>query len=77
MDLRKLVACPLDGQIQVLSDEDNEMFLQNKKTPWSESASELYRPSNRRLSTFADRGSHVVSVTDSYGRILGFLDKSR
>jgi hypothetical protein len=35
-----------------------------KKTPWSESASELYRPSDRRLSakwlpTFADRGCHV------------------
>jgi hypothetical protein len=26
---------------------------------------------------FADRGCHVVSVTDPYGRILGFLDKSR
>jgi hypothetical protein len=53
-----------------------------KKTPWSESASELYRPSDRRLSakrlpTFADRGCHVVSVTDPYGRILDFLDRSR
>jgi hypothetical protein len=26
---------------------------------------------------FADRGCHVVSVTDIYGRILGFLDRSR
>jgi hypothetical protein len=25
----------------------------------------------------ADRGSHVVSVTGPYGRILGFLDRSR
>jgi hypothetical protein len=53
-----------------------------KQTPWSESASELYRPSDCRLSakwlpTFADRGCHVVSVTDSHGRILGFLDRSR
>jgi hypothetical protein len=53
-----------------------------KKTTWSESASELYRPSNRRLSakwlpTFADKGCHVVSVTNPYGRILGFLDRSR
>jgi hypothetical protein len=23
--------------------------------------------------TFADRGCHVVSMTDPYGRILGFL----
>jgi CBS-domain-containing membrane protein len=27
--------------------------------------------------TFADRRWHVVSVTDPYGRILGFLDRSR
>jgi hypothetical protein len=26
---------------------------------------------------FADRGCHVVIVTDPYGRILGFLDRSR
>jgi hypothetical protein len=53
-----------------------------KKTPWSESASEPYRPSDLRLSakwlpTFADRGCYMVSVTDPYGRILGFLDRSR
>jgi hypothetical protein len=50
-------------------------------TPWPESASELYRPSDRRLSaklvpTFADIGCHVVRVTDLYGRILGFLDRN-
>jgi hypothetical protein len=37
---------------------------------------------NRRLSaklvpTSADRGCHVVNVTDLYDRILGFLDRSR
>jgi hypothetical protein len=36
-----------------------------KKTPWSDSASELYRPSDRRLSaklvlTFLDRGVELV-----------------
>jgi hypothetical protein len=45
-------------------------------------ASELYRPSDHCLlaklvRTFADRGCHVVGVTDTYGRILGFLDRSR
>jgi hypothetical protein len=60
----------------------NSCYKTNKQTPWSESASELYRPSDHRLSakwlpTFADEGCHVVSVTNSYGRILGFLDKSR
>jgi hypothetical protein len=54
----------------------------NKQTPWSESATELHRPRDRRLSTkwlptFADRGYHVVSVTDPYTHFLGFLDRSR
>jgi hypothetical protein len=53
-----------------------------KQTPWSESASELYRPSDRRLSakrlpTFAVKGCHVVSVMDPFGRILCFLGRSR
>jgi CBS-domain-containing membrane protein len=56
-------------------------MITNKQTPWSESMSELYRPSDRNLSeklvpTSADRGCHVVSVTDPYGRIVGFLDQS-
>jgi hypothetical protein len=46
------------------------------------SAGELYRPSDCRLSAklvpnFADRGCCVVSRTDPYGLILGFLDRSR
>jgi hypothetical protein len=56
--------------------------LRIKKTPWSEPASELYRPSDLHLlaklvPTFADGGCHVVSVTDPNGRILGFIDRSR
>jgi hypothetical protein len=49
-----------------------------EQTPWPESASELYKPRHGRLSAkIADRGCHVVSVTDPYGRILGFLDRIR
>jgi hypothetical protein len=49
---------------------------------WPESTRELYRPSDRRMSaklvpTSADRGRHVVSVTDPFGRIIGFLDRNR
>jgi hypothetical protein len=56
------------------------MVKKKKKTPWSDPASELYRPSDRRLAeklvpTFADRGCHVVSVTYPYGRILDCLDR--
>jgi hypothetical protein len=52
------------------------------KTLWPESASELYRPSDRRSSAklepiFADRWFHAVSVTNPYGCIIGFLDQSR
>jgi hypothetical protein len=54
-----------------------------KNTPHLESASELYRPSSDRLlsaklvPTFTDKGCHVVSMTDPYCSILGFLDRSR
>jgi hypothetical protein len=54
----------------------------NETSPWPESPSKLYRTSDRRLSaklvqTSADRGCHVVSVTDPYGRILGIRDQKR
>jgi hypothetical protein len=29
------------------------------------------------IANFVDRECHVVGVTDPYGRILGFLDRSR
>jgi hypothetical protein len=53
--------------------------LNNNKIPWPESASELYRPSDHRLSeklvpTSVDRGCHVVRVTDPYD--LLFLSSS-
>jgi hypothetical protein len=59
----------------------NSGHINGTKTPWPESASELYRPNAHRLSakllpTFADRGCRV-SVTNPYGRNLGFLDWSR
>jgi hypothetical protein len=61
---------------------DSTITIAMKSTPWTESASELYGPSDRRLSaklvpTFVDRGCHVVSAKDAYGRILGSLDRSR
>jgi hypothetical protein len=61
---------------------NGDMIYKQKQTPWPESANELYRLSDRRLlaklvPTLAYRGCHVVSVTDPYGRILGFLDRSR
>jgi hypothetical protein len=52
-----------------------------EKTPWPETTIELNRPSYRSLSarlvpTLADIECHVVSVTDPYGSIFGFLDRS-
>jgi hypothetical protein len=71
-----------DSHMRTVCKSLTKIHQTNNKTPWPESASELYRPNDRRLSaklvtTFADRGSHVVSVTDPCGRILGFLDRSR
>jgi hypothetical protein len=50
--------------------------------PWPKSASELYRPSDRRLSaksvpTFAVRECRVVSATDPYGSIFHFISPDR
>jgi hypothetical protein len=64
------------------STKQYHILYKQKQTPWPESVSELYRPSDRCLSaklvpTFADRRCHVVSVTNPYGRNLGFLDRSR
>jgi hypothetical protein len=71
LSIRKHTATPLERSLKL-----------KKKSPSPESASELYRLSDRRLSkklvpTFADIGCHVASVTDPYGRILAFLDRSR
>jgi hypothetical protein len=57
------------------------LLLLNKKTQWPESTSELYPPSDCRLSAklvpaFCGYRCHVVSVTDPYGCILGFLNKN-
>jgi hypothetical protein len=46
------------------------------QTPWPESASELYRPSDRRLSVLRIEGVHVVNAMDPHGHILGCLDRS-
>jgi hypothetical protein len=58
-----------------------DCFHTNKQIPWPQSASELYRWSNRCLSmklvpTFAERGCQVVSVMDPHSNILDFPDRS-
>jgi hypothetical protein len=70
----------LSGTDPVISHSSTIPFANHRKqtkkrTPWPESANELYRPSDRRLSvklvpTFADKRCRVVRVTDPYGRIL-------
>jgi hypothetical protein len=68
----------------VMAETVNFIFLPvvNKEIPWLQSASEVYWPSDwcfsaKLVPNFADRGYHVVSVTDPYGRNLGFVDRSR
>jgi hypothetical protein len=40
--------------------------------PWSETTCKLYRPRVVLVPTFTNGGCNAVSVTDLYGRILGF-----
>jgi hypothetical protein len=56
--------CRMPEELVAMTDETTKT-----KPPWRESASELYRPSDPRLSAklvsiLAHRGCHVVSVTD-------------
>jgi hypothetical protein len=56
--------------------------LTNTQTPWLESASELYRPSDRRLSaklvpTLADRGCRVVSATNPPQSLISVFQKKK
>jgi hypothetical protein len=65
-----------------VSSEKQNIKQENKLLVLSQRANYVYGQSGRRFSasllpTFADRGCHVISVTDPYGRILGFLDRSR
>jgi hypothetical protein len=64
-----------------LTKRDGRVIKKLKLNSVAQSANEIYRPSDCRLSAklvqiFADRGCNVVSMTDTYGRILGFLDRS-
>jgi hypothetical protein len=45
---------------------------ENKKAHWPETASEPAK----LVPPFADRRCHMVSVTDTYGCILAFLDRA-
>jgi hypothetical protein len=77
---REIGSNKLDKYLNVSDHELISAKKKKKQTPWSESASELYRPSDCRLSvklvpSFEDRGCHVVSATDPCGRILGILDR--
>jgi hypothetical protein len=61
-----IVFCPEDSYRDV-HHLSSWTFKQKQQTPWPESVSEIYRPSDRRLSaklvpTSADRGCHVVSM---------------
>jgi hypothetical protein len=62
-----------DGISSSRSPPGNHTTNKQKKTPGLQSAGELYRPSDRRLSaklvpTLADRGCRVVRATNLHGR---------
>jgi hypothetical protein len=69
--------------ISFLPGEEHKMLDKNKtQTRWPESVRELHQLRDRSSSaklvpTFAERGFFLVRVTDPYGRILCFIDRSR
>jgi hypothetical protein len=54
---------------------NNKLHGLSPRANYTDRATAACRRSDCQL--FADRVCHVVSVTDPYGRILGFLDRSR
>jgi hypothetical protein len=73
---------PLWSSGQFLATDPDAIQFNTQQTPWPNSASKLYRPSDCRMSaklvpTFADRGCCMVRTTDPYSRILGYLDRRR
>jgi hypothetical protein len=74
-----IIIIPVSGFLRCGSGTTIRHKNNKNQTPWPESVSEIYRSSDRSLPaklvpTIADRGCHVVSVTDPYGRNLGFLE---
>jgi hypothetical protein len=63
-----------DGSPDVLT-QQKKLHGLSPRANYSDRATAACRRSDCQL--FADRGCHIVSVTDPYGRILGFLDRSR
>jgi hypothetical protein len=62
---------------QFAQSEGLREFLKPRKMRWCHKTLKTKKKLKLHGLTFADRGCHVVSVTDPSGRILGFLDRSR
>jgi hypothetical protein len=65
----------LHVKIYIYINIEKKLHDLSPRANYTDRATAACRQSNCQL--FADRGCHVVSVMDPYGRILGFLDRSR
>jgi hypothetical protein len=61
--------------LYALQNKQNKLHGLSPRANYTDRAIAACRRSDCQL--FADKGCHVVSMTDSFGRILGFLDRSR
>jgi hypothetical protein len=60
--------------IGILKQKKTKLRGLSPRANFTDRAAASCRPSWCQL--FVDKGCHVVSVTDPYGRILGFLDRT-
>jgi hypothetical protein len=72
---RQLVCYPFPATLVLHHTNKKILHGLSPRENYTERATAACRRSDCQL--FADRGCHVVRVTDPYGRILGFLDRSR
>jgi hypothetical protein len=75
IDLHSCCNQILKSRINVGEKQTNKLHGLSLRANYTDRAAAACRRSDCQLS--ADRGCHMVSVTDPYGRILGFLDRSR
>jgi hypothetical protein len=68
----------MNPRVGLDSMEKKNLFLARNRTPTVKPVAIATMTDKAKLvPTLADRGCYMVSVTNPYGRILGFLDRSR
>jgi hypothetical protein len=73
-NVKRTAVCNINGSVTI-TNKNNKLHGLSPRANYTDRATAASRRSDCQLLRI--KGCHVVSVTDPYGRILGFLDSSR